>query len=249
MQQNQPKIKLLSYLSSFIAICFIIAITFTACNKNEDAAPINESNPPAQDQTTEGFTVKETLPINESNLLVASLKKTNDIAKLDKSFGSLDWNSATITTYDKTDLSAIIVPTSTHKMLIAYFEPNIKGFKVVVLDMVPDTEKMQNTKQAGYSGEISLYLPSGDLLQSGTFENNNLITSKEMDESTLRANGLDGRCFKNCFQNTWPRLPWWMQTACGAMAGACFSGVWPMCATLAACVGGYAAACANHCWR
>jgi hypothetical protein len=234
---NQSKKSLLFYAWSFIAICFIVSITFTSCNKNEDVAPVETQNPTSENQEFKSFTVKEITKLTSSNPLLVSLKKTSDIMNLNSAMGTPDWNNASLSTYDNTDLSAILVPMSLSRTLIAYTKPGAKEFKVMILE-ITSNEKSNNE----FSGEMNLYLTSGDLLHGGVFENDKLVKSNEMSEATMRAN-VNWSCFKRCFHDTFDRLPWYIRYGCGAVAGACFGGVLPSCAALAGCVGGYAAGC------
>src|SRR6188768_2804523 len=142
-----------NFLKSFSRLFYASALTIllvtaslTSCDKNEVAPTPSTPATPETSQEFKGLELKSTTSISATDPLISSLKLTDDIVNFNSSLGTLDWNSATLATYEGVDMQAILVPISKSRTLIAYSNPETKAFKVMILEIAADLSKMKENE-------------------------------------------------------------------------------------------------------
>ena len=215
--------------------------------------------------------LQTTVPLTEDEPLFETLRQSRGSQIFEQAsaerFGSPLWDQATLATYQNTDVQALLVPiesgeSSDVRFLVTYYSEQAGPIRTVIFEISPaptlaaEHDPKYPSVPVTFSGVISYYTPDGRLLASATFEENQLISTKQGYSPTNigRAPGLQAPtagfwdCFGQCLDSCWKALPFWLQLACGASCGACmWGGNIPACAVCASCLAGAAIPCITCC--
>lgn len=232
----------------FIIAVVLFAVFITGCNNPDNTAPSSQNN-------IEGYRVKNTEPLDMSSDLYAKLIQSGTIqtyqASAQNQFGALDFSNAQISSYEGTEISAIIIPIVNQEKpeiyLLVYYSKEKAIFDAYVWDLSTLFKKSTSKSISGQnalSGSILVYSADATFISGASYEDNKLANIQ---------NGGSTRnywsCVGWCLNTIWPSLPWYVQDAARGAILACiwsWGNPWP-CTAAVSFFGGLAAGCEIGC--
>jgi len=274
-------------LSVFVLLALLLSAgTHAVMSQDPPPFPARQSEPgtdasqvcspevalPADEEITYLQTI---VPLARDEPLFETLRRSSGVQTFGRisveHFGSLLWDQATLATYQNTDAQALLIPIesaeSSHiRFLVTYYSEETGPTRTVIFEISPaptlaaEHGARDPSAPVAFSGVISYYTPDGRLISSATFEENELISTKQEYSPTNagRGPGLQApaagywECFADCLECAWSGLPWYWKIVCGAGCGGCLysggSNV-PACVACAGCLIGSGVSCGMYCYQ
>jgi len=183
--------------------------------------------------------------LSENDARVAELKTIVDSEIVE--MGTPNFSMVTYTEYSEPGMTALILPFTSQNglkttMLLSYFKNGVYSgsFYMEFNPTEAYLQEAENNIDVAFSGDFTIYTENSEILNRKT-----IIKGIVVDTYT----NLENRnCVYNCLSDGIDALPTWAQLTLGGAIGACFGGVMPSCAAVAAFIGGGAMGCLLNDW-